>query len=481
MKPKILLISLLSVLALTGCGTTPESSSQGGPSTSGDSSSQGGSSSQTVDNQVNQTEWEAAFGSEKPFLFADNYKFNMLAKVNGVDIAEENYYADGNKLKDEPVKAPEGERLGSESYYSFENSKYIAYQFTGGKWSTHETSYTPMHDIVQDSLAPFGNPDLFTYDETSKSYKCETTTIVVWEVTYTNLEIKFVDKKITEVSFTVEGVEDYICTLTYGGQTVTLPEVEPEHSGEENNYSQILKDAATEIMQFNAAPALASRRFAPQETPVQALAFPAVVLRGFAPQEAPGQALAFPAVYLYWAGLLNDIQGVNVVEQAIQSSGTYKFNGMGGNIQSITFDLNVNFDEANNKFTFLGRQDIPGGHSYLVLTCDYNFTSNQLGDFSVLMVPDNNTYGNYIRVKNGVFEMYNYNSSDTHATDPDFIEYNAIFEAGRAILDEKMATENVLEGATLTASQEAFVAACDYCDDITTGTDFDVEIYTGEK
>lgn len=85
-----------------------------------------------------------------------------------------------------------------------------------------------------------------------------------------------------------------------------------------------------------------------------------------------------------------------------------------------------------------------------------------------------------MRVKNGVFEMYNYFSSDTHATDPDFIEYNAIFEAGRAILDAKMATENVLEGATLTASQEAFVAASDYCDDITTGTDFDVEIYTGE-
>ena len=176
--------------------------------------------------EVTKEEWEAAFGSEKPFLFADNYKFNMLGKVNGVDFAEENFYADGNKFKDEPVKAPEGETLGSESYYSFENSKYIAYQLTGGKWSTHETSYTPIHDIIETSLAPFVDSDLFTYDETGKFYKCETTTIVAWDVTYTNLEIKFIDKKITEVSFTVEGVEDYICTLTYGGQTVTLPELE---------------------------------------------------------------------------------------------------------------------------------------------------------------------------------------------------------------------------------------------------------------
>ena len=175
--------------------------------------------------EVTKEEWMASIGMEKPFLFADNYKFNMLAKVNGVDFAEENFYADGNKFKDEPVKAPEGETLGNESYYSFENSKYIAYQFTGGKWSTHETSSTPIHDIIQTSLAPFGNPDLFTYDETSMSYKCETTTM---GATFTNLEIKFVEKKITKTTFTVQGA-DYICSLTYGGQTVTLPDI-PEPS-----------------------------------------------------------------------------------------------------------------------------------------------------------------------------------------------------------------------------------------------------------
>ena len=228
-----------------------------------------------------------------------------------------------------------------------------------------------------------------------------------------------------------------------------------------NKYSKILKECATQIMQK-------SNGDTPQASAVK---------KAFTPTEAPGQALAFPAVYLYWAGLLNEIDGVNVVGEAICSSGTYRFNGM-GQTQSITFDLSVDFDEENNKFTFLGRQDLPGTerHSYLVLTCDYDFSTSTLGGFSVIMQQDDNSYGNYMRYYNNVFESYSYVSSDSHETDPAYIEYHPIAERGINLLNTRMASENILEGEKLQASRLAFVSASDYCDEITSGVDFDAEI-----
>ena len=234
--------------------------------------------------------------------------------------------------------------------------------------------------------------------------------------------------------------------------------------GEENKYSQVLKDCATQIMRLNSSQPSSS-------------GLP--VLRGFTPQAAPGQALAFPAVYLYWSGLINEIEGVDIVGKAVQTEGTYKFNGMGGMTQQITFDLSVDFDEANNKFTFLGRQNIPNtqNHSNLVLTCNYNFTSKEFGGFTVAMIQGGT--GTFMRYSNNVFEMFSYGSNDGHETDPDFLECYPPAETGINTLNSRMATEMVLSGEKLTASRNAFVAASDYCDEITDGTDFDVEIYNG--
>ena len=258
--------------------------------------------------------------------------------------------------------------------------------------------------------------------------------------------------------------------LALTGCSTSDPSSNPESSNDnpnssapiENNYSQVLKDCATQIMRLNAAEASAT-----------------LAKRGFEPQDAPGQALSFPAVYLYWAGLLNDIEGVDIVGKAIYSTGTYQFGGMGDYIQEINFDISVDFDITNNKFTFLGRQSLPTNpvtYSYLVLTCNYNFTTRAFGGFSALMTPDSDTSGNYMRYNNGVFEMYTFSNSDGHETDPDYIEYHPIAVAGRTRLDALMESKNVLEGAALQESRLAFKAASDFCDEITAGTDFDVEI-----
>ena len=230
--------------------------------------------------------------------------------------------------------------------------------------------------------------------------------------------------------------------------------------GEEYGYSEVLKDCGSQIMQLGNASSSRSRGFKPYTN-------------------APAQALAMPGVYLYWSGLLNEIDGVNIIDSAINFSGTYKFNGMGGVTQQITFDLSVHFDETNNKFAFLGKQNTPGAnpYSYLILTCDYNFTSKELGGFSILMQPSGFTMGNYMRYSSANrLEEYTYGSNDGHETDPDYIEYSEIARNGIETLEGQIATEEVLSGAKLDSAIQAFVDASDYCDEVCEGINFDVEV-----
>ncbi len=233
----------------------------------------------------------------------------------------------------------------------------------------------------------------------------------------------------------------------------------------DNQYSVILKDCGTKIM------GVANEKSSQSTN------------RGFSPYDnAPAQAIAMPGVYLYWSGLLNEIDGVNIVEHAIRFSGKYRFNGdENPYVQSITFDLSVHFDEENNNFTFLGKQDLPTNpvtYSYLILNCNYNFTTKELGSFSILMQQASFDSGNYIRYINGNLELFNFGSNDGHETDPDYIEYSAIARNGIETLTELMATEEVLEGDKLQSAIDAFVNASDYCDEVCEGTNFNVEVVT---
>ncbi len=235
----------------------------------------------------------------------------------------------------------------------------------------------------------------------------------------------------------------------------------PDGDPEDDGYSVVLKDCASKLLQI-------------ANTPVSPLK------RGFEPYVgAPAQAIAMPAVYLYWSGLLNDIEGVNIVDHAIKFAGRYKFNGMGGNIQDIVFDLSVHFDKENNKFTFLGKQSVPADYqySYLILTFEYNFTTKVAGDFSTLMQPNGFGSGNYIRYTNNTLESYSYGgTSDGHMLDPDYITYSAIAQSGIDTLEALIANEEVLDGSKLNSAKQALVSASDYCDEVCDGINFDAEV-----
>lgn len=229
-----------------------------------------------------------------------------------------------------------------------------------------------------------------------------------------------------------------------------------------NKYAEALKVCASSIMQIN-NPSTSN-----------------AVKMAFQPADPAAGNLATPAVYLYWAGLIEEIDGVSIVGQAIRSSGTYRFKGMGGQIQDITFDLSVDFDEANGKFLFLGRQNIPApspvAHSYMIMECKYDFTTKQFGGFSSFMQPEDNSYGYWMRYYDNIFEMYNYNAMDAHATDESYVEYRPFVESKIAVIDSRIPNEPELTESQHQATRLAFVGASDYYDALAGGVGFNVEI-----
>ena len=231
----------------------------------------------------------------------------------------------------------------------------------------------------------------------------------------------------------------------------------------EDRYSQILKTCASQMMELIAPQPAASR--------------------GYAPQAAPGQSLSLPAVYLYWAGCLNDIEGVDIIGDAIKFQGVFNFKGM-NMVQDMTYDISVDFDEENNNFSFVGKQILKYGgfqnESYLVLTCDYDFTANRFDGFYAFMVPAGSGMNMWMRYVDGVFSMYQFSDPATQAEDPDYIAYHSVPDNGITTITSRIASETVLEGAKLQAAREAFVAACDYCDEVSS-SNYDVEIVTEDK
>lgn len=182
-----------------------------------------------VSGEVTSDEWDAAFGRSKPFYIADNYKLVATMSSEGQSSTAE-LIADGYKLQSNELEDGEVFTLYNEIV---EGQKYVYnYNSETKKWTRVTTSHT-MADEMASSFLPFGqNYSKFTYDDTTKSYKCAS--ISFEGQALTNLIIKFENKQIKELAFdtTQEGhVMHMAFALTYGGQTVTLPEIEQPEPG----------------------------------------------------------------------------------------------------------------------------------------------------------------------------------------------------------------------------------------------------------
>ena len=195
--------------------------------------------------EVTSSEWVAAFGVNKPYYIADNYKMDVEMDAGGQTMAT-TIWVDGLKLK-----ALQTQGIGAdETYYNeiVDGQKY-QYQFDEGtsKWTKNETSRS-VADGFANFLEPFGaSYTSFTFDNVAETYKCSS--LSFGGHLFTNLSINFINKKIAEISLSSvmedEGHTPFTMTfeITYGGQTVTLPDI-PQPSSEQYKVNET---------QFNAA------------------------------------------------------------------------------------------------------------------------------------------------------------------------------------------------------------------------------------
>lgn len=211
-KSKILAIALfpMAIGMLASCG---------------DDKGGGDNPDPVVNHEVTADEWAAAFGLSKPYYIADNYKLVGIMSAEGQS-SEAELIVDGLKLQanekeDKEVFTTYNEIVGNKKYEYTQDGETK-------KWKKEVTSRTVADDFAS-SLIPFGqNYSSFAFDAASKSYKCASLTYEGQALS--NLTIKFNNKQINQAGYTTtqEGhLMNMVFTFTYGGQTVTLPEVEP--------------------------------------------------------------------------------------------------------------------------------------------------------------------------------------------------------------------------------------------------------------
>ncbi len=181
--------------------------------------------------QVSETEWKTAFGDDYPFFFAENYKVTTIMTMEQMQ-SSEIFEIDGFKAKE---TATDGLRIEEHYYlYDNDNESYFMYSKNGSNWERIENYSNPILGLLI-FMAPFSDTyyDDFIYNTTTNAFECDS--ITVNNHTFTDLSIKFANKKITEISFnSVRPVSEtenapfhMSITFEYDGQSVEIPELAP--------------------------------------------------------------------------------------------------------------------------------------------------------------------------------------------------------------------------------------------------------------
>ena len=219
-KSKILAIALfpMAIAMLASCGND-------------DNNNQG----TTKNYQVSEEEWNASFGTDKPYFIADNYyaKFVQTSVCDNVPTSTTSeMFIDGLKLhlKGEHKEGNESET--QELFYEKKDNSFDEYHKESDKWKKESgIKENPIKEFTE-FFEPFVFKN-FQYDPVLHAYKCESGFIKdIGNVK--NLRINFEEKKLMSMHFDFELVVEsknlngnFDGAFTYGNQTVTLPQVEP--------------------------------------------------------------------------------------------------------------------------------------------------------------------------------------------------------------------------------------------------------------
>lgn len=204
------IVLLLITFSLSGCGSTNERATS--------------PSNENI--RITKSDWNLAFGEEKPFYISDNYTLVATQSLDSA-VAIDTFYVDGLKVKE---VANMGLKNG-EFYYCKENDKFFEYLFTT-TWTKSEIGYNPLEQMFQTFIPIYKNYDAFQYNETKKTYDCSS--IVINQNEYINLVVSFKDSKIETCDYDIKRMISQTeyklmhvsAVFTYNTATVSLPEVE---------------------------------------------------------------------------------------------------------------------------------------------------------------------------------------------------------------------------------------------------------------
>lgn len=183
------------------------------------------------------------------------------------------------------------------------------------------------------------------------------------------------------------------------------------------------------------------------------------------PENYRGPETQFPPIYLYFAGLLSDIDGVDLDNKAFQFVGNFEGLYGASEYQDLVLDLtlHVHLDKDNNKVFFEGLQNMTLGSMeingvYFFVDISYNFATKTIGDFKLYMNQFSNFY--FFEVLDGVaYKIGDGTSTEEIAAQQTYTNYvsafNTLCGSGAKV---------TASGALLRSAEEAYVATQNYAD-----------------
>lgn len=468
-KKALIVLPILSVLALTGCGSNEEPSSTPAVSSSEPATtSEAEPSSSSVDPNANKRVTQAIFTSEvteygmfgidrkvtvtgtSPDLGGENYSISMTTKFdNGkVSIKQETKAKTDGTVVDayEAAFLLEKDAEDGKIYYK---ERYA--QNGQGEWQKNTTKaefdMTAMYDmgIIPDKYV-FSN---FTFDEATGTYKCPSIQTQIYGDDYLveNIEISFQNNKVMSISnkFTSQNADhpgSYSMTSVfsaYGTTTVELPEVqeEPVNKG----LSDIFLEMGEEAMYLSAS----------KERPAKK-----GLLKDPAPEDYKN-CLNGPSITLYMIGKLYLNNEFDCLEKVVSFNGSFDGTQSGMNFyEDMTFSVMIKIDRPNNNIKVYARQDlhfVAPSHTMdsttiTYIDAEYDFDKGEATSFKVysetgMTSPMVGTSFYYFQYIGGVGKRL-----DTTSHDDEYNEIYTIYETAKTEFNSKYESKTFVDKST---------------------------------
>ena len=445
MKRRLLLtISFLSGFILTSCGandTSSVSSETSSTSSETATSSEDPNAAKRVTEEVftsEVTNW-GMFGLDRKVtvtgtsedIGGENYSIEMTVKMeNGkVSIHQDTILkSDGSIYRsyDTAYLIEKGEGADTKLHYK---ERYIK---NGDNWQKNTTvsefNFTTLYDmgIIADKYA-FAN---FTFDETSGTYKCASSSAQIYGDDYLieNIEIAFENNKVMSVvnkltSQNAEHPGSYTMRSVFsnhGTTSVTLPEVTPEPDPvDKDKLATALKSSAQKVFKLSS-----------NEPPVLSM-----VRRAYDPvtqKSVIANELNQAAIMAYLAGSLCEVESFDAFDHIIAFDAVI-YNNMVSQVEPpAPYEVQVNYDADNNVIYFYGLNIQNDGtyYSYIFIEIEYDFDNNTLNRFARYqpgLLPGSVSYCDY--------DGTNVRKLDQGTDDDDYKERLAIYNQKLAAFD----------------------------------------------